>query len=90
MGNQILNTRSDRGISEVLVMWVGYDSNFWTVGFLGNAFLIMEMHRNQFYITLFSNAFKEMFPDNSLAAFTIHLAQSNDLGTTSDWEVGLT
>jgi len=29
-----------------------------------------------------------VFPDNSLTAFTIHLAQQIDLGTSSDWEVG--
>jgi len=50
----------------------------------------MEIHRNQFYITLFSNASKEVFSDNTLTAFTIHLAQPIDLGTSSDWKVGLT
>ena len=49
----------------------------------------MEILRNQFYVTLFSNASKEVFPDNTLTAFTIHLAQPIDLGQ-SDWEVGLT
>jgi len=48
----------------------------------------MEIPRNHFYVTLFSNASKEVFPDNTLTAFTIHLAQPIDLGQ-SDWEVGL-
>ena len=48
----------------------------------------MEILRNQFYVTLFSKASKEVFPDNTLTAFTIHLAQPIDLGQ-SDWEVGL-
>jgi len=48
----------------------------------------MEVHRNQFYVTLFSNASKEVFPDNTLTAFTVHLAHPIDLG--ADWEVGLT
>jgi len=50
----------------------------------------MEIHRNQYYVTLFSNASKEVFPDNTLTAFTIHLAQPIELGASSDWEVGLT
>jgi len=49
----------------------------------------MEILRNQFYVTLFSNASKEVFPYNTLATFTIHLAQPIDLGQ-SDWEVALT
>jgi len=49
----------------------------------------MEILRNQFYVTLFSNALKEVLPGNTLTAFTIHLAQSIDLGSSSDWEVGL-
>ena len=48
----------------------------------------MEIPRNHFYVTLFSNASKDFFPDNTLTAFTIHLAQPIDLGS-SDWEVGL-
>jgi len=60
-----------------------------TVGYLGHTFIRgMEIHRNQFYDTLFSNASKEVFPDNTLTAFTIHLAQPIDLGS-SDWELGL-
>ena len=49
----------------------------------------MDIHRNQFYVTLFSNASKEMFPDNSLTAFSIHLAHPINIGSASDWEVGL-
>ena len=49
----------------------------------------MEILRNQFYVTLFSNASKEVYPDNTLTAFRIHLAQPIDLGSSSDWEVGL-
>ena len=49
----------------------------------------MDIPRNHFNVTLFSNASKEVFPDNTPIAFTIHLAQPIDLGQ-SDWEVGLT
>ena len=49
----------------------------------------MEIDRKHFYVTLFSNASQKIFPDNTLATFTIHLAQTIDLGKSSDWEVGL-
>jgi len=49
----------------------------------------MDLQRNQLYVTLFSNASKEVFPDNSLTAFTIHLAHPINLGSASDWEFGL-
>ena len=63
---------------------------FTTVGYLGHTFKrCMEISRNHFYVTLFSSASKEVFPDNTLTAFMIHLAQPIDLGI-SDWEVGLT
>ena len=47
------------------------------------------MKRNHFYITLYSNASQKLYPDNTQASFTCHLAQPIDLGSTSDWEVGL-
>ena len=49
----------------------------------------MDLQRNQLYVTLFSNASKEVFPDNSLTAFSIHLAHPINIGSASDWEVGL-
>ena len=49
----------------------------------------MDIQRNQLYVTLFSNASQEVFPDYSLTAFTIHLAHPIKLGSASDWEVGL-
>ena len=47
------------------------------------------MERKHFYITLYSNASQKLYPNNTQAAFTFHLAQPVDLGTSSDWEVGL-
>ena len=47
------------------------------------------MERKHFYITLFSNASQKLNPDNTQAVFTCHLQQPVDLGTSSDWEVGL-
>jgi len=49
----------------------------------------MEIDRKHFYVTLFSNASKEMYPNNTVATFTIHLAQTIDLGSSTDWEAGL-
>jgi len=49
----------------------------------------MGIKRNQFYVTLFSNASKDVFRDNSLTAFTIHLANPINLASASDCEVGL-
>jgi hypothetical protein len=44
---------------------------------------------NQFYITLFSNASPETCPNNTLAEFTVQLAQRIDLGSIGSCEVGL-
>ena len=40
-----------------------------------------------FYVTLFSNASQDLYPDNTIAAFTSKLAHPIELG--SGWEVGL-
>jgi hypothetical protein len=44
---------------------------------------------NHFYITLFNNASPETFPNNTLADFTVQLAQRIDLRSIGSWEVGL-
>jgi len=49
----------------------------------------MATDSNQFYITLFSNASRKIDKDNTLAAFTVKLAQPIDLGADQKWEVGL-
>jgi hypothetical protein len=46
-------------------------------------------YRKHFYITLFSNGSQKMYAKNSLAEFTIQLAQPTDLGSPDNWEVGL-
>ena len=46
-------------------------------------------YRNHFYITLFSIASQKVHSSNTLAEFTIQLAQRIDLGSTDNWEVGL-
>ena len=86
--DKILDQRSTRGITEELVQWKGWDHSY-------NSWLprsyIQEYYghpRYYFYVTVFSNGSKEVFPENILTAFTIQLAQPVDLGL-SDWEVGL-
>jgi hypothetical protein len=47
------------------------------------------MDRDHFYITLFSNASQDVYPDNKIAAFTIQLAKPVTLDPSEKWEVGL-
>jgi len=47
------------------------------------------MERKHFYTTLYSNASQKLYPDNTQASFTCHLVQPINLGSASDWEVGL-
>jgi len=51
----------------------------------------MDIGCDHIYVTLFSNASIDLYPDNIRAVFTTHLAHPIDLGTTSssEWEVGL-
>ena len=49
----------------------------------------MDIGRDHFYVTLFSNASIDLYPDNTRAVFTTHLAHPIDLGkSSSEWEVG--
>ena len=47
------------------------------------------MDRDHFYVTLFSNASQDVYPDNKIAAFTTQLAQPIRLDPSEIWEVGL-
>jgi hypothetical protein len=47
------------------------------------------MDRDHFYVTLFSNASRNVYPSNTSAAFTIQLAKTIELGPSEKWEVGL-
>jgi hypothetical protein len=44
---------------------------------------------DHFYVTLFRNVSEDIYPSNTLAAFTIQLAQDIDLHPSEKWEVGL-
>jgi len=49
----------------------------------------MDMERNHFYVTLFSNASLDLYPDKTRAVFTTLLAHPIDLGkSSSEREVG--
>jgi len=48
-----------------------------------------SLDQNNFYVTLLSNASREIYDLNTHANFTVKLAQTIDLGTTSKWEVGV-
>ena len=44
---------------------------------------------DNFYVTLFSNASQKVYPGNTIAAFTVQLAKTIELGPSENWEVGL-
>jgi len=41
------------------------------------------------YVTLLSNTSKNLYPDNTIAAFTVKLARPVELGFSDIWEVGV-
>ena len=47
------------------------------------------MPPDQFYVTLLSNASQDLYPDNTIGAFTVELARPIHLGPNANWEVGL-
>jgi len=42
-----------------------------------------------FYVTLLSNTSENLYPDNTIAAFTAELARPVDLSSSDNWEVGV-
>jgi len=44
---------------------------------------------SHFYVTLFSNASRDIYERNTHADFTGNLARHDDLGSTTPWEVGV-
>ena len=49
----------------------------------------MKNYDHDFYVTLFSNDSQDLYPDNTIAAFTTKLAHPIVLGSSGLWEVGL-
>ena len=88
--DKILDKRVRRGILEYLVRR-RLQRRF---RFLGSCqrytvCLNRNMDGDNFYITLFSNASQDIYPDNKIAAFTIQLAQPIRLDPSEICEVGL-
>jgi len=48
-----------------------------------------SLDQNNVYVTLLSTASRDIYDLNTHADFTVKLAQSIDLGSTSKWEVGV-
>jgi len=42
----------------------------------------------RFYVTLLSNTSKNLYLENTIAAFTTELARPVELGSSDNWEVG--
>ena len=84
--DKILRKRVRRGILEYLVRWRRYIPDFDS---LKSASSVKHgMRENHFYVTLLSNSSQKL-SDKYTSAFTIHLAQPIDLGSTEKWEVGV-
>jgi len=49
----------------------------------------MNSDQKHFYVKLFGTASHKIYKDNTLAAFTVHLAQTKELDSEEKWEVGL-
>jgi hypothetical protein len=49
----------------------------------------MYTGNGHFYVTLFSDASQNLYPENTLGAFTVELAQSIEFDPKDKWEVGL-
>jgi len=45
--------------------------------------------QSKFYVTLLSNASRDIYDQNTHADFTVKLAQTIDLGSTSNWQEGV-
>jgi len=45
--------------------------------------------QNTFYVTLLSNASRDIYEQNTHADFTVKLAHPLDLGSASNWDVGV-
>ena len=48
-----------------------------------------SLDQNKFYVTLLSNASRNIYHQNTHAFFTVKLAQPIDLGSTSMWVLGV-
>jgi len=81
-----MNKRVRRGILIYQVRRRGYSKDFdsWIP-----ASSVRDAHVDpkQFYVTLLFNTSKNLYPDNTIAAFTAELARPVELGSSNNWEV---
>jgi hypothetical protein len=87
--DKILSRRVRNGIGEVPVHWRGYPASLDSWIAESNVKKYKAMSADNFYITLFSNASVNCYPDNYLTAFTVDLARLDVLSASEHWEVGL-
>jgi hypothetical protein len=85
--DKILSTRVRRGIREYLVRWKGYGPDF-------DSWINAASEKKKWILaitfTLLCLAMPHpKHPSNTLAEFTVQLAQRIDLGSIGSWEMGL-
>jgi hypothetical protein len=56
----------------------------------GSPPLGLQMYDPKCFYMSFSNASQSLYPDNTIAAFTIELSQTNELGPKEKWKVDCT
>jgi len=89
--DKILDRRFRRGIKEYLVRWRSYsqDCDSWLSASRVKESGMTAHGQNKFYVPLQSNASRDIYEQNTHADFTAKVAQSTDLFSTSNWEVGV-
>jgi hypothetical protein len=87
--DKIMDKRVRRGIREVLVRWqgCGHDFDSWIP--VASVKLSNMTSSNSFYLTLFSNALREIYENNTHADFTVKLSRPIDGRNSPNWEVGV-
>jgi len=83
-----MDKRVRRGILELLVQWHVYIQAFDSCVLAASEKHIDKTSSNSFYVTLFSNASREIYVNNTPADFTVKLSRHVDLRNSPNWKVG--
>jgi len=86
--DKILNKPVRRGILEYLDRWRGYSKDF-DSSITASSVRMSHVDPKHFYVTLLSNTSKNLYPDNTIAAFKAELARPLELIYSENWEVGV-